>query len=516
MVKAMPKKTKQTPDVYGTLRQPEFFSSGCLLFDKALSGGWCENRIINLIGDNCLSGDTVVSIKRGSKFKKLSLKNLDLRINGGQHNKNSSLQSYILANVGGTIAPIKLLDIRKTGKKEIYEIKDNDGHVIKASADHKFLTPKGWKTINSGLKVGSLVNIWKGFIKETKIAETSNSLLYRDYTYSIPLLTSEEHTKIHRNNLNETAKITSWATLVSIKVLGVENTYDITTESPNNFIANGFVVHNSTGKTLLAIVACKTYHDKYPKRKITYIEAEQAFNPDFARNLGFDFNAMEFCDTIVTVEGLFEKLTARIEDDPEGLVVVDSLDALSTEEELEGEFSAGYHGARKAERMSSLFRQLNARLSKANVTVLIVSQTRQKIGVVYGRKWTRAGGNALDFYASHRVILANIGKLVKTVSGIKRPIGIMTKAVVEKNKFGPSFREAEIPLLYDFGIDDDRANRAWLNKLKVPYGTVSDQAQIKIFAAEAWDNLEKKFKTAPVETENATDTATNELAAASE
>jgi recombination protein RecA len=39
-------------------------------------------------------------------------------------------------------------------------------------------------------------------------------------------------------------------------------------------------------------------------------------------------------------------------------------------------------------------------MSDADVTLLIVSQVRDKIGAMFGAKHTRTGGRALDFYAS--------------------------------------------------------------------------------------------------------------------
>lgn len=571
-----PKEIHST-DIYGILRKPEFFTSGCTLLDCALGGGWVENRVINIIGDNCLSGDTVVSIKRGTKFKKLPIKEWFHRINGAHFNKNKNLETHILSDVNGIVKAIRLLSIRKTGEKPVYKIIDIFGNSIKASADHKFKTSTGWKTLKTGLKVGSSVKIYEGFVRGNKINKTGEKK-GRPYTYSIPfhpfaqknfvfnrnykrlptckliieakmnnlefdefiqilrtqpetasilkyidptlvvhhidgnpmnnshanlqVLSEEEHKKIHKNNLVDTYRITTWSKIKSIQFIGKECTYDISTEYPNNFIANGFLVHNSTGKSLLGIIACKNYHEKHPTRPIYYVEAEQAFNPQFAESLGFPTNNVSFVDNLLTVEDLFKFLFDRLEKDSGGgLTIIDSLDALSTEDEMSGEeIQGGYMGARKAAKMSELFRRLNAKLSKGGHTIVIISQTRENIGVVFGRKWRRAGGKALDFYASQRVVLSPRGKLTKTISGIKRIIGVMTTVLIDKNKVGLAYRSADIPILFDQGIDDERACQNWLStiKHKVPE---SELKNIKQVTVDAWNQLEIKFRSAPVDEE---------------
>ena len=96
------------------------------------------------------------------------------------------------------------------------------------------------------------------------------------------------------------------------------------------------------------------------------------------------------------------------------------------------------------------------------MTLLIVSQIRDKIGVKFGRKITRAGGRALDFYASHIVYLSQLSKIDKTISGIKRTIGIQVKAMPDKNKVSAAYRDVEFPIIFGYGIDDRQACLDWL------------------------------------------------------
>jgi RecA/RadA recombinase len=167
------------------------------------------------------------------------------------------------------------------------------------------------------------------------------------------------------------------------------------------------------------------------------------------------------------VEDLFEDLT-RIcaKAKQKELVIVDSLDALSDRSEMERDIDEGSYGANKAKKMSELFRRLTQTMSNKAVTLIIVSQVRDKIGVTFGAKHTRTGGRALDFYASQVLMLAHLGRIVKTRKGIKRATGVRVLGKLDKNKVSLPFREAEFEINFGYGINDAQACVNWLKATK--------------------------------------------------
>lgn len=226
----------------------------------------------------------------------------------------------------------------------------------------------------------------------------------------------------------------------------------------------------STGKTLLAVEACANFALITPIEKIRYVEAEAAFDEDYGTVVGMP-NGLRPVDTIRTVEEFFKDLEAFCKHHAKSklpcLYVLDSLDALSDDSEMKREFGEGSYGTGKAKAMSEAFRRIIRDLELANCTLIILSQIRDKIGVMFGEKKTRSGGTALDFYASQIIWLSELGKVKRTVSGVERVLGIDVRIRNRKNKLGLPHREAEQTMLFNYGIDDETSMLKFLIKTKV-------------------------------------------------
>lgn len=245
----------------------------------------------------------------------------------------------------------------------------------------------------------------------------------------------------------------------------------------------------STGKTLLAIEAFANFKLTFPNGRMRYAEAESAFDEYFAEQLGFPSDVERTDEMLNTVEEFRDDLYRFSKKGGPGLYILDSLDALTdvaelakfeksiknkdkakkAEEEGDGaevEKEKGSYGVAKAKKMSEMFRLLVKDMKKSEISVGIISQIRDKIGVMFGETKTRSGGRALDFYASQVLWLSETGKVNREVNKISRTDGVSIHSKVKKNKVSTPFREADYDIIFSYGIDDEMSMIDWLSEIK--------------------------------------------------
>jgi recombination protein RecA len=225
----------------------------------------------------------------------------------------------------------------------------------------------------------------------------------------------------------------------------------------------------SSGKTLVAIEACANFARLYPDEKkhlIRYRETEEAFDPDYAKTVGFPEDRAELPDNeLETVEAFYTDLKDFIAKVPKngcGFYVLDSLDAIGDKGELEREFGEKSYGTQKAKEMKKTFRLLKRPLREKNIHLMVISHLYANIGVMLGDKHKRSGGDALDYFATHIVWLTQIGKIKQKVDGIDMDIAIQMRAACKKNKVSAPFRQCDMPIRFGYGIDDFAAGLGFL------------------------------------------------------
>lgn len=170
-----------------------------------------------------------------------------------------------------------------------------------------------------------------------------------------------------------------------------------------------------------------------------------------------------------TIQDFKVNILNRIKDRESFIYILDSLDSLSSNEELEREYKQaliktknpdavkelkGSYKTEKAKAIGETLRMINNQLKYTNSALFIVQQERTNIGITFGPTKTTSGGMAPFFYSTHQVWLNSKKPIAKEVRKQKREIGHSIVAKVKKNKITGKLRNIEFDISYDYGLDD--------------------------------------------------------------
>ncbi|HET6909440.1 MAG TPA: recombinase RecA [Mycobacteriales bacterium] len=256
----------------------------------------------------------------------------------------------------------------------------------------------------------------------------------------------------------------------------------------------------SSGKTTVALHAVASA--QRTGGIAAFIDAEHALDPEYAKALGVDTDAL-LVSQPDTGEQALEIADMLIRSGALDILVIDSVAALVPRAEIEGEMGDSHVGL-QARLMSQAMRKITGALATSGTTAIFINQLREKVGVFFGSPETTTGGKALKFYASVRLDVRRI----ETLKDGQDAVGSRTRVKVVKNKVAPPFKQAEFDIMWgagisregsliDLGVDQGivRKSGAWYTYESDQLGQGKENARAFLRDnPDLADEIEKKIK----------------------
>ena len=234
---------------------------------------------------------------------------------------------------------------------------------------------------------------------------------------------------------------------------------------------------NSTGKT---VVLCEIAGNvQRHGGEVMFKDPEARLNKQFARRFGLKPDETDYA----TPDTVPEAFAPVREWKPKNLKIVngvfaDSLAALSTELEM-GKDEGDKMGMRRAKEFSQECRR-TCRIITKNNYLMVCSNQMRATGNTFGPSESSTGGKAIPYYSSLRIglkIKERLARKVEFLTGQKdekgEPIfnelekfyGICVEAFIAKSTVATPYGKALLYILFQYGIDDVRANLVWYKSM---------------------------------------------------
>jgi len=285
-------------------------------------------------------------------------------------------------------------------------------------------------------------------------------------------------------------------------------------------IPSGIIVEifgpNAAGKTVLL---CEIAGDVQRKGgDAMFQDPEARLNKQFAKIFDFKLEDKDYSNPDKVPE-IFKNIREWKPKNPDVIngIFVDSLAALSTDIEMDNE-DGDKMGMRRAKEFSEGLRKICRVLVQRNLLMVCSNQIRES-QATHGPTVHSPGGKALGFYSSLRLRAMSPVKIKKkkivAEKEVERVIGVETIFEVFKSSVWAPYRKAPVTILFDYGIDDVRANLQFIkdhtaNKIYTIGTSNLNKSmeksiqmverdselvkQLKEQVIDLWEDIETKFK----------------------
>ena len=248
---------------------------------------------------------------------------------------------------------------------------------------------------------------------------------------------------------------------------------------------------NSSGKTILALESLfsaykniqvgsesKTF-PKVKKVSLVYNNAEGVMDFDVREMYGHKFfNSVEWIQTNVCQDfgKDYERRVMELEEGDFLFYIIDSIDSTISQEQVDritksiktDKIEEASYNTEKAKYFSNSFFNYLCMLMSGqdpekkkilnkpkDSTLICISQVRENLNAgIFGKKFYRTGGKAMDFYCHQVCWLYQIEKMKIIRKGQEKVFGVKIKSKFEKNKVAKPYREADFRILFSYGIDN--------------------------------------------------------------
>ncbi len=195
------------------------------------------------------------------------------------------------------------------------------------------------------------------------------------------------------------------------------------------------------------------------------LDPEGRMDKEYAKVFGLDLDKnidYSMPNTVTDVFDFIEQWEPETDAGP-NMVMTDSLAALSTKMEMDDEDAMGM---RRAKEFSQCLRKVCRQIKNKNWLIACTNQVR--VNLQSGGE-TTPGGMGIPFYSSLRIRIAHAyrNKFLKktaTINGVKQEkiYGVKSECIIKKSSIDVPYRSAFIYFIFDYGIDDVRANLEYL------------------------------------------------------